>query len=549
MKKFISIALALMMALTMFTGCNGQSDVYRIIKVNSFEGTVTIQREDKMDAFEGLQLISKDTVEVGAASLLELLADSDKHIVAEENTAFKLHSTGTEKSGNITIDLMYGSSLITIDNKLPDGSEFVVNTPNASLSVRGTTFEVSYDQETESTIVEVIEGVVVVDSKNGTEELTAGATTIITNDEINGDEETQEPAEENGDGATKPLTFEYSDNTSFNIRYKGSLEKYSGIKAKALTDWQAVITHGGDRFDNAIPATIEIYYWGLTKDQLDQDKTEKQTNGYIENSYTLKNDDGQMIDCIKCNFHNKNFAMEIGQNNVEFAYQYYKKITDDMYLSIMVCDIDGGKALANTDINSCLQLTEDRFFVYDENITGGNGGNANEPQPIEPLNIEYKDTTRFEVRFRSNKKPSGILVKELGGWSRIPNAVSEPDGFTKNGVVINYWALTEAEVEQEKAERESKGYLDSSIKQTNNNGQTIVCLKYNFNGANGINGIAYQYYKEVSDNVYLSIMVYDRVQGGPLEDTHLITYSSLTYDHYYVFTTSDEPAMDESTTN
>ncbi|MBQ9919451.1 MAG: hypothetical protein IJO49_01355, partial [Clostridia bacterium] len=70
------------------------------------------------------QLISEDSVEVGRTSFLELLADSDKHIIAEGNTAFKLHSTGTETSGNITIDLLYGKSLFTIDNKLPDGFEY-----------------------------------------------------------------------------------------------------------------------------------------------------------------------------------------------------------------------------------------------------------------------------------------------------------------------------------------------------------------------------------------------------------------------------------------
>ncbi|MBE6889548.1 MAG: hypothetical protein E7485_06000 [Ruminococcaceae bacterium] len=174
MQKLISMALSLVMMLTIFTGCNGQEDVYRLIKVNSFEGTVTIQREDKMDAFEGLQLVSEDTVEVGAASLLELLADSDKHIVAKENTAFQLHSAGNETSGNITIDLMYGNALFTIDNKLPEGSSFQVNTPNASLSVRGTIFRVDYDPETNTTEIEVEEGVVAVAYADGMTTLEQG---------------------------------------------------------------------------------------------------------------------------------------------------------------------------------------------------------------------------------------------------------------------------------------------------------------------------------------------------------------------------------------
>ncbi len=177
MKKIISMVISLATVITIFSGCS-KEEVYRLIKVNSFEGAVTVEREEKMEVFEGLQLISEDSVEVGDDSLLELLADSDKHIVAEENTAFKLHSTGTETGGNITVDLLYGKALFTIDNKLPDGSTFEVNTPNASLSVRGTVFSAEYDSEKKETVVEVIEGIVLV-AYNGGEELIEKGRTII----------------------------------------------------------------------------------------------------------------------------------------------------------------------------------------------------------------------------------------------------------------------------------------------------------------------------------------------------------------------------------
>ncbi|MBQ8728619.1 MAG: FecR domain-containing protein, partial [Oscillospiraceae bacterium] len=161
MKK-ISIGLVLVIAVSMiFSGCK-KEEVYRVVKINHFDGEVTVLRDEKMNAFEGLQLISEDTVETGESSKAELLADSDKHILAEENTKFVLKATGTEKSGNITINLLYGTSLIEIENKLTEESYFEVTTPNATLSVRGTTFEVNYDEETETTSVEVIEGVVAV---------------------------------------------------------------------------------------------------------------------------------------------------------------------------------------------------------------------------------------------------------------------------------------------------------------------------------------------------------------------------------------------------
>ena len=204
MKK-ISIGLVIVMAVSMiFSGCK-KEEVYRVVKINHFDGEVTVLRDEKMNAFEGLQLISEDTVETGKGSKAELLADSDKHILAEENTKFVLKATGTEKSGNITINLLYGTSLIEIENKLSEESYFEVTTPNATLSVRGTTFEVNYDEETETTSVEVIEGVVVVTSEDKTEELTAGKTAVVTADEIVVEDksEDEEKSEEEPKGPRK----------------------------------------------------------------------------------------------------------------------------------------------------------------------------------------------------------------------------------------------------------------------------------------------------------------------------------------------------------
>lgn len=149
-----------------------KKDAYRLIKIKSFDGSVKIQREngDVFDAFAGLQLIPEDMVDVDTESFLELLADEDKHICAEENTGFILHASGTSKKGNITIELLYGKTLFTIDKKLNENSSFEVKTPNATMSVRGTTFSVAYDNTKMETTVEVIEGSVLV-TANGKEQM------------------------------------------------------------------------------------------------------------------------------------------------------------------------------------------------------------------------------------------------------------------------------------------------------------------------------------------------------------------------------------------
>lgn len=153
---------------------------FALSKVNGIDGNAEIQRcTDTFSAFAGLQLESEDTVEVREKSFLELLVDSDKHIGAEENTGFAIRAEGSEKNGKITIDLLYGKALFTIDNKLPYGSSFVVKSPNATLSVRGTSFSVEYNRVTRENVVEVFAGTVLAEYAGKTETLNIGDKTVI----------------------------------------------------------------------------------------------------------------------------------------------------------------------------------------------------------------------------------------------------------------------------------------------------------------------------------------------------------------------------------
>lgn len=172
-------ALAVTAAVLLILLCGRET--YRLIKVNSFEGGVTVFREesDPLAAFKGLSLASADRVEVAEASFLELLADEDKHIGAEENTGFVVTASGTSKKGGITIDLLYGKALFTIDNKLGEDSFFEVKTRNATLSVRGTSFSVEYDKESGETKVEVLEGTVWASHGGETEVLEKGDKRVI----------------------------------------------------------------------------------------------------------------------------------------------------------------------------------------------------------------------------------------------------------------------------------------------------------------------------------------------------------------------------------
>lgn len=158
---------------------------HRVIKVESLEGEVELDRDSsEEDVFEGMNLRSEDEITTGEDGLLGLLADEDKYIAAIENTCFEIISEGSAKEGRLKIKLKYGTSLIEIENKLPEGASFEVETPNAALSVRGTTFEVAYIPETNTTILKVTEGLVEAESDTESQMVPAGATAVITDEHI-----------------------------------------------------------------------------------------------------------------------------------------------------------------------------------------------------------------------------------------------------------------------------------------------------------------------------------------------------------------------------
>lgn len=197
----IIAAVALIVAVVIIVVTAGGallSNSYRVIKVKDLTGNVLIQREEEgtFDAFEGLQLISEDKATVSSESSPELLADSDKHISASQNTAFMIKSSGTKDSGNITIEMLYGQALYTIDEKLNENSSFIVTTPNATMSVRGTRFSVWYDITTGQTVIEVFEGTVEAEYYGKTKLVEKGEKLIIDNSASDTPTESQTNSEE-----------------------------------------------------------------------------------------------------------------------------------------------------------------------------------------------------------------------------------------------------------------------------------------------------------------------------------------------------------------
>ncbi len=132
---------------------------YRTIRIDEYNGNVDVERKERnIEVYENMLLVSEDRVITYDRSNLYLLIDNDKYIGVNENTIFKVKSTGTSKKGSVRISIDNGGAIFLIDHKLNEDSTFEVSTPNATMSVRGTKFEVSYDKEINETKVYVYNG-------------------------------------------------------------------------------------------------------------------------------------------------------------------------------------------------------------------------------------------------------------------------------------------------------------------------------------------------------------------------------------------------------
>lgn len=119
----------------------GGETAFRNIKVIDKVGTVEVYREsveDSLEAYVDMNLESGDEVQVGEASELDLKLDDDKYVYVEENTQMSLKAEGDSQDSKTQIYLSEGATLHKLDNKLSDGSSYEIETPNATMAIRGT---------------------------------------------------------------------------------------------------------------------------------------------------------------------------------------------------------------------------------------------------------------------------------------------------------------------------------------------------------------------------------------------------------------------------
>lgn len=314
---------------------------HRVIKVNTFEGAVELARNDEpSDIMEGMNLKSEDMITTGVDGVAELLADEDKVIVAQPNTCFAIKATGDQNKGKLQIELQYGATVIDIANKLPDGSEFDVTTANASLSVRGTTFSVRYDELEKVTVVITNDGVVEVSAGGQSVMVNAGEMAIVEDDTI-----------------TVEKTFAYTNQPMFEATILEE-EQGSGLHVYELVEWQHTVqTVNGIRVDEMVRDDLNIRYWVQTEADILDNIDRLRDGGFLMGQGSIVNTDGDVI----------RWTMT-GQDGKPFTYRYYKPISEDYYLHLNVYVADGTTFKPGDTLEKYLILTNDCYYIMDGSI-------------------------------------------------------------------------------------------------------------------------------------------------------------------------------------
>lgn len=125
----------------------GREQGYRTITVFETSGSVSVVNNGiEYEAYPGMLLQEGYAVVTSANSYVRMVLDDDKYVKLESGSRATFETLGVLGSGKTKINLERGALTCEIVNALEDDEEFVVNTTNAVLAVRGTFFRVDLNQ-------------------------------------------------------------------------------------------------------------------------------------------------------------------------------------------------------------------------------------------------------------------------------------------------------------------------------------------------------------------------------------------------------------------
>lgn len=121
----------------------GKETGYRTISISALEGTAKAEHNNKTyDAYLNMVLKEGYSLFTEKDSFVRMLLDQDKYIKLEENSKASFTNLGKNNDGYTVINLEYGAITNEITQPLSEEDDYIINTPNAVLAVRGTFFRV-----------------------------------------------------------------------------------------------------------------------------------------------------------------------------------------------------------------------------------------------------------------------------------------------------------------------------------------------------------------------------------------------------------------------
>ncbi len=145
----ISAALIIIIAvILLIVLLSNNTKGYRSISVSELLGQVMAENNgSEYAAYQDMKLYDGYALTTSDDSYSRLVLDYDKYIKLEENSRAIFESLGASDSGMTTIALERGSMTNELTKPLAHDEEYVVNTPNAVLAVRGTFFRADVKQD------------------------------------------------------------------------------------------------------------------------------------------------------------------------------------------------------------------------------------------------------------------------------------------------------------------------------------------------------------------------------------------------------------------
>ncbi len=144
-KVWFGLAIMAVLIITgiVFVLVGGGKKGYRTIGVVEVFGTVSVVKDGiEYGAYPGMMLQEGHAVVTSGDSYVRMVLDGDKYVKLESGSRAIFETLGFLGSGKTSIKLERGALTGEVVNPLGDDEEFVINTPNAVLAVRGTFFRV-----------------------------------------------------------------------------------------------------------------------------------------------------------------------------------------------------------------------------------------------------------------------------------------------------------------------------------------------------------------------------------------------------------------------